>query len=48
MTKPSANPPIRRVVTGHDANKVAKVLMDAPATNSKGLRRHGERLAIPG
>ena len=36
MTKPSANPPIRRVVTGHDANKVAKVLMDAPATNSKG------------
>ena len=36
MTKPSANPPIRRVVTGHDQNKVAKVLIDAPATNSKG------------
>jgi len=36
MTKPSANPPIRRVVTGHDSNKVAKVLIDAPATNSKG------------
>ena len=36
MTKPSANPPIRRVVTGHDSNKVAKVLLDAPATNSKG------------
>jgi len=29
-------PPIRRVVTGHDSNKVAKVLIDAPATNHKG------------
>ncbi len=28
-------PPIRRVVTGHDANEVAKVLMDSPATNAK-------------
>lgn len=28
-------PPIRRVVTGHDANNVAKVLVDAPATNAK-------------
>jgi quercetin dioxygenase-like cupin family protein len=28
-------PPIRRVVTGHDADNVAKVLIDAPATNSK-------------
>ena len=28
-------PPIRRVVTGHDANNIAKVLIDAPATNSK-------------
>jgi len=28
-------PPIRRVVTGHDAHDVAKVLMDAPATNWK-------------
>lgn len=28
-------PPIRRVVTGHDANKVAKVIMDGPATNAK-------------
>jgi quercetin dioxygenase-like cupin family protein len=36
MTKLSANPPIRRVVTGHDSDKVAKVLMDAPATNAKG------------
>jgi quercetin dioxygenase-like cupin family protein len=25
--------PIRRIVTGHDHNGVAKVLMDAPATN---------------
>jgi quercetin dioxygenase-like cupin family protein len=28
-------PPIRRVVTGHDAAHVAKVLGDAPATNAK-------------
>jgi len=28
-------PPIRRVVTGHDAGNVAKVLLDAPATNEK-------------
>ena len=28
-------PPIRRVVTGHDVNNVAKVLVDAPATNAK-------------
>jgi quercetin dioxygenase-like cupin family protein len=28
-------PPIRRVVTGHDAGKVAKVLIDAPATNAR-------------
>ena len=28
-------PPIRRVVTGHDASNVAKALIDAPATNAK-------------
>jgi quercetin dioxygenase-like cupin family protein len=28
-------PPIRRVVTGHDGNNVAKVLIDAPAANAK-------------
>jgi quercetin dioxygenase-like cupin family protein len=28
-------PPIRRVVTGHDADNGAKVLIDAPATNAK-------------
>lgn len=28
-------PPIRRVVTGHDTNHQAKVLMDGPATNAK-------------
>jgi quercetin dioxygenase-like cupin family protein len=28
-------PPIRRVVTGHDEAGVAKVLIDAPATNAK-------------
>lgn len=31
----AANPPVRRVVTGHDKNHVAKVLIDAPATNAK-------------
>jgi quercetin dioxygenase-like cupin family protein len=29
-------PPVRRVVTGHDANNVAKVLIDGRATNHKG------------
>jgi len=28
-------PPIRRIVTGHDADSVAKVIIDAPATNWK-------------
>jgi quercetin dioxygenase-like cupin family protein len=28
-------PPIRRVVTGHDNNNIAKVMLDAPATNAK-------------
>lgn len=28
-------PPIRRVVTGHDADNVAKVLIDRPASNEK-------------
>jgi quercetin dioxygenase-like cupin family protein len=28
-------PPIRRVITGHDRNNTAKVIIDAPATNSK-------------
>lgn len=34
MEKP-AYPPIRRVITGHDADNVAKVLIDGPATNAK-------------
>ena len=28
-------PPIRRVVTGHSAGNVAKVILDAPASNAK-------------
>src|SRR5258708_33013534 len=28
-------PPIRRVVTGHDAKQVAKILIDGPATNKR-------------
>jgi len=36
MTKDKPEfPPIRRVVTGHDADNVAKVILDAPATNTK-------------
>ncbi len=36
MTEPAGAPaPIRRVVTGHDENHVAKVLLDGPATNAK-------------
>lgn len=34
----SGLPPIRRIVTGHDANGVAKVLIDAPATNVRSSR----------
>jgi quercetin dioxygenase-like cupin family protein len=30
-----AYPPIRRIVTGHDPNHVARVLIDAPAGNAK-------------
>ena len=33
---PSSLPPVRRVVTGHDAKNVAKVLLDGPAANSSG------------
>jgi quercetin dioxygenase-like cupin family protein len=36
MAEQSSFPPIRRVVTGHDKNDVAKVIMDGPATNSRG------------
>ena len=32
---PEQYPPIRRFVTGHDAEHVAKVLMQGPATNAK-------------
>ncbi len=28
-------PPIRRIVTGHDSERVAKVIIDGPATNAK-------------
>lgn len=28
-------PPVRRIVTGHDLNSVAKVITDGPATNKK-------------
>ena len=30
-----ANEPIRRVVTGHDGNNVAKVILEGPAANTK-------------
>ena len=35
MTSPAGRPQIRRVVTGHDRNNVAKVIVDATATNTK-------------
>lgn len=35
MTETRKAAPVRRVVTGHGANDVAKVLIDAPATNLK-------------
>ena len=35
MANENNYPPIRRVVTGHDSKNVAKVLIDAPATNAK-------------
>src|SRR5262245_3375270 len=35
MSEAEKLPPIRRVVTGHDTNNVAKVIMDGPATNAK-------------
>ena len=28
-------PPIRRIVTGHSDDKLAKVIIDGPATNQK-------------
>jgi quercetin dioxygenase-like cupin family protein len=36
VNAPSANPPIRRFVTGHDRDHVARVIMEGPATNKKG------------
>ena len=30
-----ANEPIRRVITGHDGNNVAKVILEGPAANTK-------------
>ncbi|MBI1203277.1 MAG: cupin domain-containing protein [Rhodopseudomonas sp.] len=35
MNQKSEYPPIRRVVTGHDAANVAKALIDGPASNAK-------------
>ena len=32
---PASYPSIRRVVTGHDADNTAKVIVDGPATNAK-------------
>jgi hypothetical protein len=35
MSERPDHPFIRRIITGHDANNTAKVLIDAPATNDK-------------
>ncbi len=46
MSEPSPGfPPIRRVITGHDAQGVAKVLWDDHATNAK-PPRHGSRSTL--
>jgi quercetin dioxygenase-like cupin family protein len=37
----TAYPPIRRVVTGHDANQTAKVLIDGVATNRRPSKSGG-------
>jgi quercetin dioxygenase-like cupin family protein len=42
----SMPPPARRVVTGHDTNNVAKVLIDGPATNHKGAEGRSTLLWI--
>ena len=41
MAEAPTFPPIRRVITGHDANGVAKVLIDDFASNAKPSRRLG-------
>lgn len=33
--QPVPSPPIRRIVTGHDAQNLAKVIMEGPATNTR-------------
>src|SRR5262252_7518475 len=35
MAQERTSPAVRRVITGHDAGKVAKAIMDSPATNSR-------------
>ncbi len=39
-------PPIRRVVTGHDAKQVAKILIDAPAANRRTSKSGGASTLI--
>ncbi len=39
-------PPVRRVVTGHDADGVAKVMLDAPAANVRGSKSGGRSTLI--
>ena len=38
MSDDTGYPPIRRVVTGHDDNNVAKVLIDAPGHQPQAAR----------
>ncbi len=39
-------PPVRRVVTGHDRNQVAKILIDGPATNQRTSKSGGASTLI--
>jgi quercetin dioxygenase-like cupin family protein len=41
MNETGEHPPIRRVVTGHDANGFAKILIDGPATNRRTSKSGG-------
>jgi naringenin degradation protein FdeH len=46
MSDAAKFPPVRRVVTGHDAKGVARVLLDAPATNSRVSKSGGRSTLV--
>jgi quercetin dioxygenase-like cupin family protein len=46
VSDPPDFPPLRRVVTGHDARRVAKVLIDAPAANVRRSKSGGRSTLV--